>query len=215
MKAKFAIVCFDVDSTLVTIEGIDSLGSGSAVIATLTEAAMNGDIPLDQVYRMRLDIITPSREQVDALAQRYLQSLVTGAEETVRALNDAGAEVHLVTAGIGQAIGPLAEHLRVPAHHVQAVNVRFDKKGRYEGFDEKSPLTRPGGKAEIVRAIRARAPGAAAFVGDGVSDLETKPDVDLFIGYGGVAVRQKVKDNADIFVTDRDLRSVLKHLIDE
>lgn len=215
MRAKFPIVCFDVDSTLVTIEGIDILGRGSAVIATLTESAMNGVIPLDQVYKMRLEIIRPSRDQVEALGAQYVQSLVGGAEETVAALRDAGVEVHLVTAGISQAIAPLAQRLRIPAHHVQSVDIRFDAKGRYEGFDEQSPLTRPGGKAVVVRTIRARAPGAAAFVGDGVSDLETKDDVDLFIGYGGVAVRPKVKEKADVYVTERDLRNVLKHLIDE
>jgi phosphoserine phosphatase len=48
-------------------------------------------------------------------------------------------------------------------------------------------------------------------VGDGVTDLETKPVVDLFIGFGGVHVRPRVKENAPVFVTD--FASVLKHLM--
>jgi len=208
-------VCFDVDSTLVTIEGIDVLGAGNAAIADMTEKAMNGEIPLDEAYRMRLEIIRPTRQRVDALGEQYARSIVEGGQETVAALQGAGVEVHLVTAGIAQAIAPLARRLHIAARHVHSVDLRFDAKGHYEGFDERSPLTKPGGKGEVVRGIRARTPGRTAFVGDGVSDLETKDHVDLFIGYGGVAERPKVKAGANVYVTERDLRTVLKHLIHE
>jgi len=213
--SRFSIVCFDVDSTLVTIEGIDVLGAGNAAIADMTEKAMNGEIPLDEAYRMRLEIIRPTRQRVDALGEQYVRSIVEGGQETVAALQGAGVEVHLVTAGIAQAIAPLARRLHIAARHVHSVDLRFDAKGHYEGFDERSPLTKPGGKGEVVRGIRARTPGRTAFVGDGVSDLETKDHVDLFIGYGGVAERPKVKAGANVYVTERDLRTVLKHLIHE
>lgn len=215
MISRFSIVCFDVDSTLVTIEGIDVLGAGNAAIADMTEKAMNGEIPLDEAYRMRLEIIRPTRQRVDALGEQYARSIVEGGQETVAALQGAGVEVHLVTAGIAQAIAPLARRLHIAARHVHSVDLRFDAKGHYEGFDERSPLTKPGGKGEVVRGIRARTPGRTAFVGDGVSDLETKDHVDLFIGYGGVAERPKVKAGANVYVTERDLRTVLKHLIHE
>ena len=45
-------------------------------------------------------------------AERYIESLVDGAEETIATLRDAGADVHLVTAGIAQAIAPLAAQAR-------------------------------------------------------------------------------------------------------
>jgi len=63
------------------------------------------------------------------------------------------------------------------------------------------------------RDIRARTKGKAAFVGDGVSDLETKPAVDLFIGFGGVHTRARVRDNADVFVAGPRLDAVLPHLL--
>lgn len=199
-RARFRFVFFDVDSTLVTIEGIDVLAEGNPEIAKLTEAAMNGEIPLEEVYARRLDMIRPSRAAIDALAQRYVESLVDGAEATLSALRAAGAHVHLVTAGVAQAIAPLAEKLAVPARAVHAVSLRFAPDGSYEDFDRRSFLTRAGGKELVVRDIRARSKGTAAFVGDGASDLEAKPAVDLFIGYGGVRVRAKVKDNADVYV---------------
>ena len=108
MNSPYRLVFFDVDSTLVTIEGIDILGGGDPKIVELTEAAMNGAIPLEEVYARRLELIRPTRTAVEALAARYGQSLVEGAAQTIDALQRAGAIVHVVTAGVEQAIAPLA-----------------------------------------------------------------------------------------------------------
>jgi phosphoserine phosphatase len=210
---SFRFVFFDVDSTLVTIEGIDVLAGGSPEIANLTAAAMNGEVPLDEVYAKRLEIIRPTLAQVEALGERYVASLTDGAEETIRAVREAGVQVSLVTAGIAQAIAPLAQHLGIPPRAVHAVPLRFDANGAYEDFDRRSLLARPGGKELVVRDLRARSKGRAAFVGDGVSDLEAKPAVDLFIGFGGVCVRERVRENAGLFVTT--MRDVLAALVEE
>jgi phosphoserine phosphatase len=207
---KVRLVFFDVDSTLVTIEGIDVLAAGNPEIVHLTEEAMNGEVPLDEVYARRLEIIRPTRAAVEMLAHRYLDSLVGGAEDTIRALREAGCIIHLVTAGIEQALTPLATKLGVALH---AVRLRFSAAGEYEDFDRRSPLTRARGKEVVVRDIRARTKGKAAFIGDGASDLEAKPAVDLFIGYGGVHTRPRVRENADVFVAGPRLNDVLPYLI--
>jgi len=210
LTPKYRLIFFDVDSTLVTIEGIDILGAGNPEIARLTEAAMNGEIPLDQVYERRLEMIRPSREAVANLGRRYLESIVDGAEQTIRALKDAGCIIHLVTAGIAQAVESLAGTFEVPVH---AVRLRFTPSGEYEDFDRGSFLARPRGKEIVVRDVRARTKGKAAFIGDGASDLEAKPAVDLFIGFGGVHTRPRVRENADVFVPGPRLDSVLPYLL--
>lgn len=211
---RFKFVFFDVDSTLVTIEGIDVLANGNPEIVRLTEAAMNGEISVDEVYARRLAIIRPTRAAIEQLGQQYVASLVTGARETIAALQQARVSVHLVTAGLAQAIAPLAAHLGIEPRKVHAVPVEFAADGSYAGFAQ-TPLTRSGGKELVVRDIRARTHGKAAFVGDGVTDLETKPAVDLFIGFGGVHTRPRVRDNADVFITSPDLTAVLPHLMSD
>jgi len=206
---KYRLAFFDVDSTLVTIEGIDVLADGNPEIAKLTDAAMNGEIALDQVYARRLEMIRPSRDRVEQLGATYVASLVDGAKETIAALQNSGVIVHLVTAGIEQAIRPLGDALNI--RNVHAVKLIFDPHGNYKDFDRRSFLTRSGGKELVVRDIRARSHGKAAFIGDGVSDLEAKAAVELFIGFGGVVVRPRVKENADLYVTE--LRDVLQHLL--
>jgi len=174
---------------------------------------MNGEVPLDQVYGRRLDIIQPTLRQVEDLGQRYVASLVPGAMETVVRLRQAGALVHLVTAGIAQAIAPLAAHLGIEPRAVLAVPLLFNAEGRYIDYDRRALPARPGGKEVAVRDVRARSHGRAAFIGDGVSDLEAKPAVDLFIGFGGVLVRPRVREGADVFLEGADMTAVLPHLL--
>lgn len=214
MKLKYRFVFFDVDSTLVTIEGIDELAHGDPEIARLTEQAMNGEVPVDQVYGKRLDHIRPSSDAIDALAAKYRESIVPGARETFARLREAGAQIHLVTGGLAPAILPLAADLGVAPRAVHAVGIRFDDNGAYADFDRRSFLTRPGGKELVVRDVRARSHGKAAFVGDGMTDLEARPAVDLFIGFGGVEVRPRVQKKADVYVSDPSLEAVLPYLFE-
>ncbi|HVR41897.1 MAG TPA: HAD-IB family phosphatase [Thermoanaerobaculia bacterium] len=209
MKPAFELVFFDVDSTLVTIEGIDVLAAGDPEIARLTEAAMEGLVALDEVYGLRLERIRPTREDVDALARRYLESMVPGAEETIAALRNAQVEIHLVTAGIRQAVLPLAARLGIGPRAVHAVELEFGPDGSYAGFDSRSPLARSGGKQTVVLDVRARSHGRAAFVGDGATDLEARDAVDRFIGFGGVRRRERVAREAHAYVDDPSLTAVI------
>jgi phosphoserine phosphatase len=207
------IVFFDVDSTLSAIEGIDELAAGNAEIAALTEAAMNGDVPIDEVYGRRLEIIRPRRERIEALGRLYVERMIPDAPDVVKRLRDAGKEVLIVSAGIRQAILPLAEQLGIPERSVNAVSLMFDENGDYLDFDRHSPMTRNGGKETVVMNIRSRTKGKAAFIGDGVTDLETKPAVNLFIGFGGVSARARVRAEADVFIDEPRLSRILDHLL--
>ena len=213
-RARYRFIFFDVDSTLVTIEGIDVLANGNPEVVRLTEAAMNGEIPIDEVYGRRLELIHPTLAQVEALGERYIASMVDGTAETIAALQGGGADVHLVSAGIQQAIAPLAARLSIAPRAVHAVPLQFDGDGSYRDFDRRSFLTRNGGKELVVHSILARSKGQSAFIGDGVSDLETKPVVSLFIGFGGVHVRARVKENAEVYVDQPTLRAVLPYLLE-
>ena len=59
-------------------------------------------------------------------------------------------------------------------------------------------------------------PQRVIMIGDGVSDLETKPDVDLFIGFGGVVERAKVKQGAGFWLTNmRERGDLWKRLTED
>ena len=81
---SFDVVCFDCDSTLSKIEGIDELarriGLGDK-LAKLTDAAMNGEVALEEIYGKRLDLIKPNRAAIEWLAEFYIAELVEGVLE--------------------------------------------------------------------------------------------------------------------------------------
>jgi phosphoserine phosphatase len=208
------IVCFDFDSTLSKIEGIDELarrvGCGQEM-EKLTQSAMNGDLPLEAIYERRLSIIRPGKSEIKWLAQLYIDEMVEGAVEVVKTLQDNGREVHIISGGLRQAILPMAKKLGVADENVHAVSIHYTDDGRYQNYDRLSPLARNGGKAEICKQLAVK--GARLFmVGDGNTDLEAKQAGAFFIGFGGVVERKSVRDKADRFVSDSSLLSVLDYL---
>lgn len=198
------LLCLDCDSTLSAIEGVDELARlrGPAVlaqVAAMTNDAMDGKIPLESVFARRLEIIRPGRAETEAVGAHYIREIEPAARETVAMLKAAGWTPVIVSAGYTQAIEPLARLLGIA--HIEAVRLNFDEAGNYTGFDTAHPATRKGGKPEIVRALKARfKPLRTVAVGDGVSDLETRDEVDLFVGFGRYAERAKVKAGAHAFI---------------
>ena len=60
------------------------------------------------------------------------------------------------------------------------------------GMEYTYPSTRNMGKNEIIQEWKkAMLPTQTIMIGDGISDLETSPDVDLMIGFGGVVARRQ------------------------
>jgi phosphoserine phosphatase len=203
-------VVFDCDSTLTTIEGIEALaGEHHEEVERLTQAAMDGTVPLEEVYGLRLERVQPTREDVAGLAARYIDALVPDAREVISALQAEGIAIRVISGGLLPAVLGLAQALGIPNSDVAAVDIRFDAAGRYAGYDERSPLARAGGKAEVLARWRHELPPPLVFVGDGITDLEAKDTVDLFVAYAGVVERSPVVKDADMVVRSPSLAPIL------
>ena len=211
---SFDIICFDCDSTLSKIEGIDELarraGLGEAM-SELTDAAMNGVVPLEAVYEQRLSLIKPNQASIAWLADLYIDQCVDGVNDVFRALSAQGKQVHIISGGLRAAILPLAHALGLPESHVHAVDIYFNADGSYRDYERDSPLARTGGKA-VVAGLLARY-GSLVMVGDGKTDMEAKQAGAYVIGFGGVVDRAIVREQADIFVADSSLLPVLAHIL--
>lgn len=186
----------DCDSTLSAIEGIDELGRFQSPevfrkVEDLTNRAMNGEIPIADVFGLRLELIRPSREQLARMGEMYVERMLPGIKAALAALRKTGWYPVIVSGGFRQAIQPLADKLGIK--EIEAVDLRFDANGDYAGFDTEFPTTRNGGKPEVIRRRLAQNPGAwAIMIGDGMSDLEACPPAEAFIAFTAVAKRQSV-----------------------
>ncbi len=222
-------IFFDCDSTLSTIEGIDELARLKGVeerIVALTNAAMNGLIPLQEVYAERLRLLRPTRADMHAIEQAYKRTLVPDARETIATLHKLGRCCFVVSGGLADAVIGFAEWLGIPRKYVHAVGLSYNQlSGRWwdyqacaEGNPDESylmyddgPLTKQHGKAEVITAARTPlAKGKAAMlVGDGSSDLAAQSAVDLFCGFGGVVARTMVATQSPAFIGVNSLAPVL------
>jgi phosphoserine phosphatase len=200
---RFRSVVLDVDSTLSGVEGIDWLAACrgedlARTIGELTQAAMQGGVPLEQVYAQRLAKIRPRRDEIEALSHEYISRLATGAQEAIHGFLHAGVQVQLVSGGLRPALLRLAYHIGLSPGDVHAVSIRFDAVGAYVGYDARSPLTTSNGKREVVRRLGLDGPVLA--VGDGASDIAMREVVDCFAAFVGFARREAVVDAANVVV---------------
>ncbi len=213
------IVIFDCDSTLSTIEGIDELAKMTGHeydVALLTKRAMEGDVPLEAVYGHRLGTVNPTLEQVRKIAARYRETVIPDARQVIRALQEAGTAVFIVSGGLIEPVREFGVWLGIPRDHIYAVNMEYDQLAgqwwRYWELPgeqnpqanylavESNPLTGTRGKNQVIARIREENPGRVLMIGDGLSDLEVAVEVDLFVGFGGAVYRPRVAEAAPVYI---------------
>lgn len=214
------LLLLDCDSTLCAIEGVDELAAlrgpqTEAQVIDLTNQAMDGSVPINEVFGRRLDLILPNQEMCDKVGQLYIKRLSPGVAEILAKLKKSGWEAIIISGGFTPVIQPVANYLGIS--NVYAVDLFFNEDGSYRGFDEEAPTARNGGKPEVIRMLkRDSAPFQSVMVGDGVSDLETNSEVDLFVGFGGVVSREAVKNQATAFIMSFDeLPAIIENYLSE
>ena len=216
-------IFFDCDSTLTTVEGIDilaELADKKWRVETLTNAAMNGELDLGDVYGKRLKAIKPTRKQVKAIRQVYKRHLVEDAAEVINILHEEGHHVYIISGGLAEPVEEFGIWLGVPKERIRAVGLNYDAlsgpwwqagssgEEAYLNFEEGS-LTVSDGKADIVRELLGEQDGRSLLIGDGSSDLLACPAVNLFVGFGGVIRRENVSRAAPIYLSSASLAPLL------
>jgi phosphoserine phosphatase len=225
------IVCFDVDSTLLTVEGIDELADLAGVkdeVQELTTAAMEGGLSFNRALEQRLRLINPSRALLSkVLAERpCIQHLARNARQLIGLLHEREVAVYLISGGFKEMIAPVADDLAISQDNVFANSLRFDAAGNYRSFDPQAFTATAGGKKRCIEHIRQLHAGSKdgseltiVMIGDGATDLEARRDesssvdggADVFVCYGGVKERPRVRDASDVAIKDfQELMDVLQ-----
>ena len=133
---KFRTVLLDCDSTLSEIEGIDELAVECREdVARLTELAMRGQIPLEEVYGRRLQLVQPTRAALEALGRAYVDRMVPDARETIACA--AGSRIGVR----GQTVAPLV----LERQEGEATGTAVDESGSNQSGSRglNNPLSRP------------------------------------------------------------------------
>jgi phosphoserine phosphatase len=219
----FEHIFFDCDSTLTTVEGIDVLAETMGKrrrVEVLTQAAMDGAIDLEDVYAKRLKTLRPTRRQILDLRHSYKRNMVEDAARVVAALQALGHKVYIISGGLAEPVEEFGISLGIPRERIRAVGIAYNELSgpwweqpsnddkRYMTYQE-GALTISDGKAQIVRELLGDQRGRSLLIGDGNSDLLAGRAVDLFVGYGGVVSRPKVRAEAPVFIECQSLAPLL------
>jgi phosphoserine phosphatase len=170
---------------------------------------MGGNVKFEDALAARLALIEPSRASILKCIQERPFKLTPGVAELIKALHDKGVDVWFVSGGFRIMIEPIATVLSVPTSNILANTILFkdDEEGTYAGFDDKEPTSADMGKPRAVTLVKSKtAATTVVMVGDGATDLQAVAPgaADKFIGFGGVADREVVREKADWFVYNFD-----------
>lgn len=220
-------VFFDCDSTLTAVEGIDILADTDEKkreVESLTQAAMDGELHLEDIYARRLQTLNPTHDQIREIRRVYKRNIVEDAAAVIATLHEQGHKVYIISGGLAEPVEEFGIYLGVPRQRIRAVNVRYNQldgpwwqpgsaNHHYLAY-QKGALTVSDGKAQIVRELltgqhNRSANNRSLLIGDGSSDLLAGTAVDLFVGYGGVAVRERVLAEAAVYIHSRSLAPLL------
>jgi phosphoserine phosphatase len=220
-------VFFDCDSTLSTVEGIDVLAETAGKkwrVEVLTNAAMDGKLDLEDVYAKRLQAVRPTHDQIRQIRAVYKRNIVADAQAVIAALQFLGHHVYIISGGLAEPVKEFGVFLGVPKQNIRAVQVDYDqlagqwwhsdsqnhsaKQARYLDYEE-GALTVSDGKAQIVQELLGTQNGRSLLIGDGNSDLLAGHTVDLFVGFGGVVQRERVKAESPAFIHTASLAPLL------
>ena len=106
----YATIVFDCDSTLSSIEGICELAGDEHAeeLERLTAGAMDGTAPLEEVYGRRLELVGPTRADLERVGRRYIETALPYTREVVQALHSLGKSVVVVSGGLLPPVRTLA-----------------------------------------------------------------------------------------------------------
>lgn len=213
---SFDAVVFDCDGTLSSVEGIVELARWNdveAFVAELTEQAMGQTGMTTDIYRQRIERTRPTLAQCQRLAADYYATRTAGSEEVIEWCRQRGIAVYVVSAGVNPAVKEFAIRLGIAEDRVFAVDLKFDEQGQYFDFDHTSPMTKGGGKCDVVAQIKQQHP-RLLYVGDGKNDLDVHDDVAQFVGYGGAYYRPAIEAQCSDYIREPSLQPLMRYLTD-
>lgn len=215
---KYDAVVFDVDSTLVSFEGLDWIAdykNKGHSIKNLTSKSMEGNLDFNEAMVRKMKIIAPSYKDLEKLGDVYSKNISKGAEKVINALHSLGKEVWILTGNFNPAVEILAKRLGISKERIICNKIFHSPKGDYLGFDEGSLLSKNGGKGVMIKKVSNGTSKNVVYVGDSATDLETKGHVNLFVGFGGVVEREIVKRESDIYLPGPSMYPLLEVVLTE
>lgn len=180
----FGMLVCDMDATLIENECVDELAAllpDPAPVVSLTRAAMEGRMPVEESLRRRIEALSglPERAIRNILGQRIV--VRPGVERLMRLARTAGWPIVLATGGFAQFAEPIADRLGIREVLCNSLDIEDHRlKGSFSGYivDGASKALAVAGVAKRL-GIKMR---QIIALGDGANDAVLLRNAGLGIG---------------------------------
>jgi len=212
--SDFALIAFDMDSTLINIECVDEIAAAAGrkdEVAAITEAAMRGEIA-DYKESLRRRVALLKGVPVSAMEQVWRErlQLTPGAEALVQAAQRAGLKTLLVSGGFTYFTDRVRDRLRLDLTRSNVLEVADGTlTGRMvdqpwgdicDGEEKKRMLLQTCEQLGIPAS-------RAIAVGDGANDLPMMGAAGLSVAYHA---KPKVREQAMVSIEQGGLDRLLE-----
>ncbi len=220
MGQKDWTLILDFDSTIIKGESFDLLAetvfgdcSESNLkfqeIKKLTDEGMEGKISFQESLNRRLKILEFDQLNLNKSIKSVTKLISPSFKENIDWLKKYRDDILIFSGGFKDMIKPVAMKLGLKKENIYANELIF-KNGKFNGVNEKSSLSRSGGKFNKVKQLGLNK--NLIVVGDGITDWEIKKlgDQVTFFAYTENVSRKNVVEKADFEANNFD--EVIKYI---
>lgn len=205
----------DFDSTITKVEGLDELAAIAlqsdpegalkvAKIKELTDRGMAGELSFSESLTQRLSLLQANKSHI-ALLVEFLRDNITDSFDRNRAfLKEFADQILIISSGFKDFIVPIALELGLKEENVYANTFAYNEAGDIVGIDTENPLSRTGGKIEVVKFLNLD--GHVSVIGDGFTDYEIRKHdlAQRFYAFVENVERPAVTEVADFVIKSLD-----------
>ncbi len=213
------VIVLDFDSTLVKVESLEllaeiSLQDASATvrnrtlqrIESVTQKSMAGELDFGKALAERLSLLSIERAHINELAGRLPSLLSTSVRRNLNFFRQNAKRIVVVSGGFIDYMGPVLETCGLMRCRTYANRFLFDRAGKVTGYDKDNPLSRVGGKPELMRSLpdlKQHKDSRTVVLGDGFTDYEIRAEglADFFCVFTENVRRPEVVASADVEVS--------------
>ena len=207
--SDYGLICFDMDSTLITIECIDELADFAGKkkeVSTVTEAAMRGEIDYRESLRRRLALLAglDARVLARVFGERLLLS--PGARELLEAAQNAGLRTAILSGGFTY----FTERLRIELGFDFATSNELEISGGKLTGRVVGDIVDAAAKAHHISRLTNElglTREQVIAVGDGANDLLMMAESGLSVAY---RAKPATRAKADVAINFGGLDALLK-----
>ena len=215
---KYSNIIFDLDSTLVTIEGLDWIAKRKGVfdkVSEMTKLSMDGTMKIEDIVVEKLNLIAPNREDLELLGKEYVRNLTLNTKNVIKYLKSKGCEIWIMTGNYEIVANYIANELEISKDNLFFNSINISSNGEFIGIEAENVLNFSDGKKQLMKKHKKKFNGSSVFIGDSMSDLEAGREANLFIGFGGNIERQKVKELSTVYISESNMELILPHILED